>query len=33
MTYALALLGPPMNHCQPIAQGLCGLVGQSLAGR
>ena len=29
----LALLRPPLDHYQPIAQGFCGLAGQSLAGR
>jgi hypothetical protein len=33
ITYALALLRPPPNHCQPVAQAFCGLAGQSLAGR
>jgi hypothetical protein len=33
ITYALALLRPPLNHRRPIAQGFGGLDGQSLAGR
>jgi hypothetical protein len=33
ITYVLALLRAPLNDCQPIAQGFCGLAGQSLAGR
>ena len=33
ITYTPALLRPPLNHCQPVAQGFCGLTGLSLAGR
>jgi hypothetical protein len=33
VTYALARLRPPHNHCRLTARGLCGLAGEFLAGR